>query len=353
MPTPPRRRRRLERRVRRAWAELAFFGRALRVLVRPMLTLIVAFGIGTVIERRWGAPPGGVPPRWDEAAFTSYSMLLGETGVALPADPWAQVVLYLMPLIGIVFVAEGVIKLGFTVFDKREHPEEWVRIMAEKNRGHVILCGLGSVGFRVLEELVALDEQVFAIERDPNGEFVQRARALGAEVLVGDARTENLLRSLNVAAARAVIIATDDDLANLEIAMDVRDIRVDVPIILRLFDQRLAQKVRQTMGIQVSLSTSMVAAPLFASAALDAHVVGTHRVGGGALLLVVELGVGPRLAGKTATTLLREHALTLVARQRSVGWQTDLDPDDALEVGDRVQVMVPSHRVAEARALEG
>ncbi|MFN7147675.1 MAG: potassium channel family protein, partial [Myxococcota bacterium] len=338
MPTPALRHRRIERRLRRAWAEVAFFGRALRVLVRPMIALALAFVVGTVVEKLWGAPPGGQAPRWDEAAFTSYTLLLGEIGAPLPADPWAQAVLYLMPLVGIVFVAEGVLKLGFTVFDKRAHPGEWIRIMAEKSRGHVILCGLGTVGFRVLEELVALDEQVFVIERNEGGEFVARARELGAEVLIGDARTENLLRSLNVRDARAVLIVTDDDLANLEIAMDVRDIRADVPIILRLFDQRLAQKVRHTMGIQVSLSTSMVAAPLFASAALDAHVVGTHRVGG-KLLLVVELAVGPKLAGRTAATLLRDHGLTLVAVRTGDVWRTDPAPDDAVQPGDRIQVM--------------
>jgi Trk K+ transport system NAD-binding subunit len=351
MPTDSHRRRRLERRLRGWWAEAAFVGRALRVLVRPMAALVGAWFVGTMIERHWGAPPGGVQPRWDEAMFTAYTLLLGEMGAPLPADPWAQAVLYLMPLFGIVFVAEGVLKLGFTVFNKRDNAEEWIRIMASKSRDHVVLCGLGSVGFRVLEELLALDEQVFVIERDGDGEFIARARALGVEVLIGDARTENLLRSLNVTAARAVIIVTNDDLANLEIAMDVREIRADVPIILRLFDQRLAQKVKHTMGIQVSLSTSMVAAPLFASAALDTHVVGTHRVGG-KLLLVVELAVGVRLAGQTGASLLRQHGLTLVARARDSVWRTEVGPDETIVVGDRVQVMVPSHRVAEARALE-
>lgn len=352
MPTPNPGRRRLERRLRRAWAEAAFFGRALRVLVRPLSALAVTFAVGTTVERYWGAPRGGTAPEWDEAAFTAYALLLGEVGAPLPAEPWAQVVLYLLPILGVIFVAEGVLKLGFTVFDKREHPEEWIRIMAEKSRGHVVLCGLGTVGYRVLEELVSAGEQVFVIERDGSGEFVPRARDLGAEVLIGDARTENLLRSLNVTDARAVIIVTDDDLANLEIAMDVREIRQDVPIILRLFDQRLAQKVRGTMGIQVSLSTSMVAAPLFASAALDTHVVGTHRVGG-RLLLVVEISVGPKLAGRTADALSRQHGLTLVAIQTGTEWRTELGPDDVVVMGDRIQVLVPSQRVEAARALEG
>ena len=161
-------------------------------------------------------------------------------------------------LVGIVFVAEGVLKLGFEVFDKRQNAGEWTRIMAKHSRGHVVVCGLGTVGIRVVEELLDLDEQVYVIERDEDNEFIAAARARGVEVLIGDARTENMLRSLNVEHCRAVVVVTDDDLANLEIAMDVREIRNDVPIILRLFDQRLAQKVRQTMGIQVSLSTSMV-----------------------------------------------------------------------------------------------
>jgi voltage-gated potassium channel len=351
MPTPSAQRRRLERRIRGWWAEVAFFARAMRVLVRPMGALFIAFVIGTVIERFWGAPPGGIQPRWDEAMFTAYCLLMGEIGAPLPAVPWAQAVLYLMPLVGIVFVAEGVLKLGFTVFNKQQNAEEWIRIMADKSRGHVVVCGLGTVGFRVVEELVALDEQVFVIERNGDGEFIPRARELGVEVLVGDARTENYMRSLNIATARAVIIVTDDDLANLEIAMDVREIRADVPIIVRLFDQRLAQKVRQTMGIQVSLSTSMVAAPLFASAALDAHVVGTHRVGG-KLLLVVELAVGPRLSGGTTVTLTRDHGLTFVALSRNGAWRTELAAEEAFASGDRLQVMVPSHRVAAARALE-
>jgi hypothetical protein len=156
------------------------------VLVRPLLALTAAFVVGTTVERFWGAPVGGAPPRWDEAAFTSYTLLMGEMGAPLPADPWAQAVLYLLPLVGIVFVAEGVIKLGFTVFDKRAHPGEWVRIMAEKSRGHVVLCGLGTVGFRVLEELVAAGEQVFEarVGHGLEKRSEQKAVGEGGEALV-------------------------------------------------------------------------------------------------------------------------------------------------------------------------
>ena len=104
--------------------------------------------------------------------------------------------------------------------------------MAKATKGHVIVCGLGTVGFRVAEELRAMGIEVFAVERNVDGMFVTRAREIGVGVVAGDARSENLLRDLNVASARAVIVATNDDLANLEIAMDVREMHASVRIVV-------------------------------------------------------------------------------------------------------------------------
>lgn len=353
MPTPSRRARRLERRLRRAWAEARFFARAVGELRGPALGLALSWFVGTLVEHYWGAPPGGAPPAWDVAAFQAWAMLLGEIGAELPADPLGQAVLYLLPVLGVFFVAEGVLKVGFTVFRKDENREVWVRLMAESSDQHIVLIGLGTVGYRVLEELLSFEEQVFVVERDEDSEFVAQARARGIDVLVGDARADHVLRALNVGRARAVIIATDDDLANLEIAMDVREVRADVPIVLRLYDQRLAQKVRGALGIQVSLSTSLVAAPLFASAALDRRVVGTHRVGD-QVLLVFEAAAGPGVVGRTVAAVHREHGFAVVALWREEGgWVVQPGADEPIVAGDRVQLLVPAVRLEEARRLAG
>lgn len=192
----------------------------------------------------------------------SYCLLMGEVPSDLPDHPLAVAVLYVQPILGILLMAEGVIKLGFEVFNKEVKAEEWMGTLAQTSRGHVVMCGLGTVGFRTLEELVSLGEQVFVVERKADCAFLEQARSMGAHVVVGDARAEDLMRNLNVINARAVVIVTDDDLANLEIAMDVRDMAPHVPIVMRLYDQRLANKVKQTLGIQVSVSTSKLAAPL-------------------------------------------------------------------------------------------
>lgn len=336
----------------RAWrrfrAELAYAAYGARVLTRPVLAFAAVVGVGAVIERAFGSHPD-----WSGALFVSYTLMFSEHLGETPPHPLAQLAHYGQPVLGVLLLSEGVLRLGLQLLDRDRNNHVWVTKMAGTTRDHLILCGLGSVGFRIAEELVGMGEQVFAIEKDEHGPFVARARAFGVQVVIGDARQENLLAQLHVRGARAVIAATDDDLANLEIAMDVRELAPDQRVVVRLFDQKLAEKVRSVLGIEASVSTSRLAAPLFASAALDPCVVGTHRVGD-TVLLVVQLTITARnpLRGKTLAELAN-LGLPPIAVRRDAAWETGPRADRVLLEGERVQVMVPAHRLREVRAYEG
>jgi len=329
-----------------------FTAEALWSLRWAALNLSLIWLVGAVTLRFFGASEERGSLSWGEAFFEAYYLMFFEPVADLAAHPLGQLIQYGLPVAGIFVAAEGLLKLGLTVFRKDAHPEKWMSILAGTSRDHVILCGLGTVGFRVLEELVALDARVFVIERNEQGEFLDRARELGAEILIGDARSENLLRTLNVNAARAVVVATDDDLANLEIAMDVRELRTDVPIVLRLFDQRLASKVQKTLGFEVSLSTSRLAAPLFAAAALDASVVGALRVGGDVqAVMEITVAAGGRLDGATVGEVMGEHRLTVIAVKRQGHWRAHPAPGELFAAGDEVQVMVSGSEVARVHGV--
>ncbi len=338
--TPP-----LTRRLRRAWAELRYFGFALRNLRWPLMQFTGAWALGTLIQRGWGAPTGGVAPSWDAAAYTAFMLLLGELNAELPANLAGQLVLYAFPLLGIIIMAEGLIKVGLTVFRKAENAGVWMEILANATSGHVILVGLGQVGFRTLEQLLAMGAEVFVVEPNATSEHVATARALAADgrpvhLLLGDARQEKLIRSLNPSRARAVIIATDDDLVNLEVALEVQEAAPEVNVVMRLFDQRLANRVKNAMGIDVSLSTSAVAAPIFAAAALDRRVVGAHRLRD-KTLLVVELGVPAEAVGETAGQFYARTGHAVVALNGSPA-----RANQVLAPGDTLQLLVPADDLA-------
>ena len=88
-----------------------------------------------------------------------------------------------------------------------------------------------------------------------------------------------MLASAGIDSAQAVIACTDDDLANLEIALDAREMHPGIRVVVRLFDQSLAKKVSQGFDIQTAFSSSALSAPAFATAAVDRSVKGSFYVG--------------------------------------------------------------------------
>ena len=120
---------------------------------------------------------------------------------------------------------------------------------------------------------------------------------------------------LNVAKAKSIILATDDDLANLEMAMDARKANPEICVVLRMFDQELASKVRESFDIELAFSTAAQAAPLFATSSSDRSIVNSFYVGE-QLLVVAKLQVSPNseLAGKRVRDLGREHQIFVLSQ---------------------------------------
>ena len=87
---------------------------------------------------------------------------------------------------------------------------------------HVIVAGLGSIGYRVALGIAARGVQVVAIEVSDDGRFVSPTRAAGIPVFIGDVRHREVLEQLHIGTARAIVAATSDDLVNLSAALNAR-----------------------------------------------------------------------------------------------------------------------------------
>lgn len=146
--------------------------------------------------------------------------------------------------------------------------------------GHCIVCGMGDVGYRVAELLRRLGEEVVVVTLQAREERRRMAESLGVRIVTGDARVDQNLHEAGLASARLLIAATDQDLVNIEVALDSRRMRPGMPVVIRLFDQDLARQLEGTFDLQRALGTSALAAPSFAAAALGAAVLGTFSIQG-------------------------------------------------------------------------
>jgi Trk K+ transport system NAD-binding subunit len=144
----------------------------------------------------------------------------------------------------------------------------------------VIVCGLGQVGYRVALLLARLGEEVTVVTLDPREEFVEQVREAGCKVLSGDARNERNLIEAGVSAATSVVICMDDDLANIEVALDARRLNPEIRVVVRIFDQNLARRLEETLAVTRTLGMSMISAPAFAAAALGESVRGSFSIEG-------------------------------------------------------------------------
>ena len=188
-------------------------------------------------------------------------------------------------------------------------------------RGHVLVIGLGTVGIRVARRVHDAGREVVVIEKDERNRHLSQLRALRIPVMIADATQPEVLADARLSAASAVAVLTSDDLANLETGLAVRDQLgprwATTPVVLRIFDQRLAHSVKDTFGFRNVRSTAALAAPWFVGAALGLDVLSTFYAGD-ELLLIARLTVTPgggleglqmhELAARTRVLALRRAA---------------------------------------------
>jgi len=136
-------------------------------------------------------------------------------------------------------------------------------------RDHVIVCGLGKAGARVITGLHELGVPCIAVERDEEAVGIPVARRLEIPVVFGDGRTPGILAHLHLQQARAVMALTSDDLVNLEFAMAARRYSQSARVVMRIYDPRLAERLDQGIEGDVTRSVSALAAPVFTAALLQ------------------------------------------------------------------------------------
>ncbi len=124
---------------------------------------------------------------------------------------------------------------------------------------HIILCGLGRLGHFIAAELIKRGEKIVIIESNEASADVDYFRNLGADVYIGNARLPRVLQDVGVAQAQAVIAVVNDDFANLEIGLNARSFQPNLRLILRIFDESMAQKIKETLDIHLTLSMSALA----------------------------------------------------------------------------------------------
>jgi voltage-gated potassium channel len=111
----------------------------------------------------------------------------------------------------------------------------------EGYKDHVIVCGYGIVGERIVDILLEHKVNVVVIEIDHKK--VELLRDRGIPVVEGDATTSKALKEAGITDAKAIAIAMDDDAKNLFATITAKSLNENIIIATRANDDLFETKL--------------------------------------------------------------------------------------------------------------
>lgn len=274
-----------------------------------------------------------------KAIFVVLSATLLYSVGEFPQHPALQAFHFLMPLVGIIIFAQGLADFGSLLFNRRARGKEWEAAVASTMSKHIVLVGLGHLGFRIVQQLHKMGRSVVAIEQNPSIDTFRAVQGMTIPVIQDDATRASALEAARIKKAHTIILASQNDAMNLQIALKARTLNPNIHVVIRIFDQDFAQALQEQFGF-TALSATEMAAPVFAAAAAGADVTNPISIEGQQFSLArFTIAPSSRLANKTVGYVEDNYKLNVILLRRD--HQSEIHPTDsqALRAGDMLAVL--------------
>jgi voltage-gated potassium channel len=149
-----------------------------------------------------------------------------------------------------------------------------MRKLIDSLNGHVIVCGAGSTGRHVVEELVATGTKFVAIDADEErlNEVAALHPNVSVPILVGDATSDHVLRDAGIERASGLVAALREDKDNLFVVISARAANATARIVARSGDLRVFE-LRRKAGANAVVSPNFIGGMRIASELLRPNVV--------------------------------------------------------------------------------
>ena len=306
---------------------------------RPVTIFLIAIiGLGILyhyIARLAGEPVYNLP----EAVYLMLTLAFLQPSGGFPHNPILQVFYFLLPVIGVITLAQGLAEFGVMLFNRKARSKEWEMAVASTFSNHTILVGLGHLGYRVVEELHAMQEKVVVIELKPTADLITTVQKMSIPVIQDDATRPATLEAAGVRKAKTIILATQNDSLNLQIAVKARSFNKKIQVVIRIFDEDFAKSLQEQFGFS-ALSATGMAAPVFAAAAAGADVTSPISVEGQQLSLArLTITSTSQLSGRTVGYVEDNYHLNIVLVRHD--HHSEMHPTDSLPIssGDTLAVL--------------
>ena len=211
--------------------------------------------------------------------------------------------------------------------------------VASTLNNHIILVGLGHLGYRIVQKLHAMGREVAVIELNPSIDTFRAVQRMDIPVIQDDGTRVTTLEAANIQEAHTIILAAQNDAMNLQIALKARSLNPNIHVVIRIFDVDFAHALHDQFGF-TALSATEMAAPVFAAAAAGADVTNPISIEGQQLSLArMTISPSSHLANKTVGYIEDNYRLNIILLRHNQ--ESEMHPTDTrpLHAGDTLAVL--------------
>ncbi len=326
----------LSRRLHATWRDTALLLRDFRAPLILFAILIIGGGWAYYNLAAYANEP---IDSLGAAVYLALTMVFFQAAEDFPHAWYLQLFYFAMPLLGLSVLAQGLTDFGVLLFNRKQRSKEWEMAVASTFNHHIVLVGLGHLGYRVVSQLHELNQEVVVIEAKPRDDLVANLRAFDIPILEGDATREALLDAAGIKHARVLVLCTQNDNLNMQIAVKARSLNKDIRVIMRIFDDDFAHALQKQFGF-TALSATGMAAPVFAATAAGMDISHPITVEGQALSLA-RMDVSPKaqLVGLSVSQIEQQYDVSVVLLHNSNGRDFHPAGDRRIAANDIIAVL--------------
>lgn len=253
--------------------QMSFQQQFRRVAIFSGLIVLLLLGLGTMLLSSYLPGISGLQAFYMTAILLlgGYGDLFGDVEAALTLPWWLQLFALSLTLAGTAFVGilyalltESLLRAQFQF--NRQRPQV-------PNQYHTLLVGLGRVGQRTALWLEEFKQAVVGIALNDK---TPPTLLPHLPLITGNLRQS--LEDANVRTAKSVIVATDDEMLNLEVALTTRSLNPAAHLAIRTSGQRLSNHLTHLFPEAQILCTYAVMAEAFAGAAFGENILSLFRI---------------------------------------------------------------------------
>ncbi|MBN4006310.1 NAD-binding protein [Nostoc sp. LPT] len=274
-----------------------------------------------------------------------YGDIFGGGNFKTPPEPaqnmpgWLRLFSLVLTLTGIGFVGVLYALLTDALLSSRfKFFNNFQPSIPEKD--HVVLIGLNRVGQRVASLLQEFKQPLVGISSTAiNADFLNKIP------LIIDNITD-ALGKVNLANSKSVVVVTDDDMENLEIALMAYAKSPTTRVIIRTYDQYFRDNVARLFPYAQVICTSAISAEVFAATAFGENILSLFNFDTQTILVVeYMIEAGDTLNGLLLAEVAYGFGVVPILYQSFKRSPVKLMPADhtQLTIGDRLIVLANSN----------